>query len=57
MLGEVARSGDLDVGRRMLAEAGLDVDYLERRGDRVLAAVRVGATRLIDNVPVVRPST
>ena len=52
VLGDVARGGDLDAGRRSLADAGLDVDYLEVHGRRVLAAVRVGATRLIDNMPL-----
>jgi pantoate--beta-alanine ligase len=33
-----------------LQEAGFDVDYVERRGGRVLGAVRVGKVRLIDNV-------
>jgi pantoate--beta-alanine ligase len=38
---------------RMTAElesAGFDVDYVERRRDRVLGAVRLGKVRLIDNV-------
>jgi pantoate--beta-alanine ligase len=33
-----------------LIEAGFDVDYLERRGARLLGAVRLGNVRLIDNV-------
>ena len=33
-----------------LGQAGFEVDYLERRGDRVLGAVRLGKVRLIDNV-------
>ena len=52
VLGEVAQGGDLEAGRAALEAAGLAVDYLERRGDRVLVAVRVGATRLIDNMPM-----
>jgi pantoate--beta-alanine ligase len=53
----------LAAGRDMLAAAGLDVDYLVLRGAdlgpaprvgpaRLLAAARVGGTRLIDNMPV-----
>lgn len=34
----------------LLREAGFDVDYVERRNDRVLGAVRLGKVRLIDNV-------
>jgi pantoate--beta-alanine ligase len=33
-----------------LREAGFEVDYVERRGDRILGAVRLGKVRLIDNV-------
>ncbi|MGD9021010.1 MAG: pantoate--beta-alanine ligase [Lysobacterales bacterium] len=33
-----------------LQGTGFDVDYVERRGGRVLGAVRVGKVRLIDNV-------
>lgn len=33
-----------------LAAAGFQVDYVERRGDRVVGAVRLGKVRLIDNV-------
>jgi len=47
---------DLERARAALADAGVDTDYvdvLEDDGTRVLAAaVRVGATRLIDNVPL-----
>lgn len=35
-----------------LSDAGFDVDYVERRGCRVLGAVRLGKVRLIDNVEV-----
>ena len=53
----------LDEGRRRLAASGFELDYLElrdavslepanetRNGLRLLAAVRVGRTRLIDNI-------
>jgi pantoate--beta-alanine ligase len=33
-----------------LCEQGFEVDYVERRGGRVLGAVRLGKVRLIDNV-------
>jgi pantoate--beta-alanine ligase len=35
---------------RRLVEAGFAVDYVVRRGDRILGAVRLGKVRLIDNV-------
>ncbi len=37
--------------RAGLEAAGFDLDYLERRDGRLLAAVRIGGIRLIDNVP------
>jgi len=62
--GDVAR--ELARGVRELREAGLEIDYLEIREEetlrpvtvsvaarsRVLAAVRLGNTRLIDNMPI-----
>ena len=60
-LREVAHTGDVAAGRAVLdAEAGVDVDYLERvdpttftpdgDGSLVVVAARVGSTRLIDNL-------
>jgi pantoate--beta-alanine ligase len=47
---------DVAAARELLANAGVDVDYvdvLDDDGTRILAgAVRVGSTRLIDNVPL-----
>src|SRR5512132_1997633 len=47
---------DRERARRLLADAGVETDYvdvLEDDGIRVLAgAIRVGSTRLIDNVPL-----
>jgi len=39
-----------EVARAELEAAGFAVDYVEDRGDRRFGAVRLGATRLIDNV-------
>jgi pantoate--beta-alanine ligase len=48
---EVLDSGlPVDEMTALLREAGFDVDYVERRSDRVLGAVRLGKVRLIDNV-------
>jgi pantoate--beta-alanine ligase len=38
--------------RRQLADLGFGVDYVERRDDRILGAVRLGKVRLIDNVEI-----
>jgi pantoate--beta-alanine ligase len=50
------RTGDPALARALLAEAGVQTDYvdvLEENGSRVLAgAIRIGSTRLIDNVPL-----
>jgi pantoate--beta-alanine ligase len=35
---------------KWLKSKGVDVDYIERRGTRLIGAVRIGSTRLIDNV-------
>lgn len=56
----------LATARRAVADAGFEIDYIEARNAqtltpvadgapgalRILAAARLGATRLIDNVPV-----
>lgn len=36
--------------KRILERTGFEVDYVERHGERILAAVRLGQVRLIDNV-------
>jgi pantoate--beta-alanine ligase len=41
-----------EAARRQLRAAGFDVDYVEDREGRRLAAVRLGGVRLIDNVPL-----
>jgi len=52
-LHEVLSSGaTTDEMAARLAAAGFGVDYVERRDGRVLAAVRLGKVRLIDNVAV-----
>lgn len=38
--------------RAALVDAGFTVDYVERWDARLLAAARIGTTRLIDNVPL-----
>jgi len=53
MFHRVLSSGQTpETQRRRLEEAGFAVDYIEKRDGRVLGAVRLGKTRLIDNVPV-----
>ena len=44
--------GALEEVRARLEAEGFDLDYLERQDGRLLAAVRIGGVRLIDNVPV-----
>jgi pantoate--beta-alanine ligase len=42
----------LDQARTSMTAAGFAIDYVERREDRILAAARIGTTRLIDNFPI-----
>jgi pantoate--beta-alanine ligase len=42
----------LDQARAQITAAGFEIDYVERREDRILAAARIGTTRLIDNFPI-----
>lgn len=46
----LAEAGSAAEARARLERAGFRVDYVEDRGDRRLGAVRLGETRLIDNV-------
>ncbi len=43
--------GDPGEVERRLERAGIDVDYVKSHDGRLLAAVRIGGVRLIDNVP------
>lgn len=45
-------SSNAEEARRLLSEQGFDVDYVEELAGRRLAAVRLGGTRLIDNVEI-----
>ncbi|MBR0553784.1 pantoate--beta-alanine ligase [Stakelama marina] len=65
---DIARGGDvqaaLDQAREMLTKAGFEIDYVDiveegtlgphdpEKPSRLLAAARIGGTRLIDNIPV-----
>ena len=52
MTNKILLNNDGDA-RQQLLDAGFDaVDYVEERWGRRLAAVRLGTTRLIDNVAV-----
>lgn len=46
----IAAGGSEEEVAERLAEEGFDVDYVERRDNRVLVAARLGKVRLIDNV-------
>ena len=46
----LATAPTAEAARAQLAAAGFSVDYVEDRGHRRLGAVRLGQTRLIDNV-------
>jgi pantothenate synthetase len=48
-------TGDPAAARAVLAEAGIEPDYVEVAdfdGPTLLVAARIGSTRLIDNVPL-----
>jgi pantoate--beta-alanine ligase len=44
--------GSTEDMNRQLVDAGFVVDYVIKRGDRILGAVRLGKVRLIDNVSI-----
>lgn len=46
----LAAGGPAEEMAAALQEVGFEVDYVERRSNRVLGAVRIGKVRLIDNV-------
>jgi pantoate--beta-alanine ligase len=46
----LAAGGSEEEMAAQLVAAGFGVDYIERRGNRLLGAVRIGNVRLIDNV-------
>jgi pantoate--beta-alanine ligase len=48
----IRNSATADEATEILLEKGFDVDYVEDIADRRLAAVRMGDTRLIDNVKI-----
>lgn len=51
VLFETAKTKDTEAAKKQLLENGFDkVDYVDIRGDRLLAAAWIGKTRLIDNV-------
>jgi pantoate--beta-alanine ligase len=58
-LSRALETGDPETARAILAAAGLEVDYVAVAPfdpPTLAAAVRVGSTRLIDNVPLEEPS-
>ena len=48
----LSSASSAEAARHQLRAAGFDVDYVEDREGRRLAAVRLGGVRLIDNVPL-----
>ena len=51
VLRNLATTQDFENARKALIENGFDkIDYIEKRWDRILAAVWLGKTRLIDNI-------
>ena len=51
----LVEEADAGAARARLERAGFQVDYVEDREGRRLGAVRLGSTRLIDNVALSRP--
>lgn len=47
----LVKGSNLEEKKQHLADIGFDVEYLEILDDRLLAAVKLGEIRLIDNVP------
>ena len=51
ILREIADNGEIEAGKAKLLGLGFEkIDYIEKRWDRVLGAVWLGKTRLIDNI-------
>ena len=53
-LNEISQGLSIEKAKANLMQNGFELDYLEIKWDRVFVAVKLGSTRLIDNVPMVK---